>query len=79
MKGPPPQLFLPEWFTQTICLIGQGEACCRYLAVGENGHICVKLISSVRRVLDTRQTTFIAKGDNCPGTPMIDPKSIRGN
>jgi hypothetical protein len=79
MKGPPPQLFLPSWFAREICLMGQLDKTCKYLSVGENGYSCCKLIPEIREKIDELSKTFTAKGDNCPGTPMINPKFIRNN
>lgn len=76
---PPPQLFLPDWFADQICLVGQGKKTCIYLTVGENGFTCAKLIPNASKAINERRKTFTAQGDNCPGTPMINPSTIRGN
>ena len=56
-----------EWATST-CKVGQGAACCRYLAMGPNGWSCEKH-SEMGRYLDQRVAaeTMNARGDNCPG------------
>jgi len=53
---------------KTVCKIGQGAACCRYLAMGGNGWSCEKG-SNLRYHLDARvaQGTMNARGDNCDG------------
>lgn len=51
-----------------ICLIGQGEKCCRYLAMSPHGWSCEKL-TPARFVLDDRVAagSMYARGDNCDG------------
>jgi len=53
---------------KTICKIGQGHECCRYLVMGASGFECAKL-TSLRRNLDLRvfNKTIHARGDNCDG------------
>lgn len=53
----------------TVCKIGQGEKCCRYLTVGSDGYRCQKLAPFMRNMIDTRIETSRAKGDNCEGIP----------
>ena len=52
----------------TICKIGQGAACCRYLACGGNGFECLKH-SEHMKYLDKRAAAkdMHAQSDNCPG------------
>lgn len=56
-------------WVNTVCKIGQGEACCRYLTMSPNGWSCEKLEPSARRMLDHRVMagTMTARGDNCEG------------
>ena len=53
---------------QSVCKIGQGKTCCRYLVTGINGFQCAKL-TSLRLTLDARveADTMTAQGDNCDG------------
>jgi hypothetical protein len=58
-----------EYFKE-VCRIGQGHACCRYLAVrGGDGFVCAKLDQSMKQYLDQRvaDQDMVARGDNCPG------------
>lgn len=58
-------------FVRVTCRIGQGAACCRYLAVDPRGFCCLKLDPALGPVIEARQEagTMHAKGDNCPGIP----------
>ena len=53
---------------ETVCLIGQGEKCCRYLTMAPTGWSCEKL-SDAGRLLDIRAAAgqMTARGDNCVG------------
>lgn len=55
-----------------VCLIGQGEACCRYLLGDGAGFHCAKHQPDVAWIIAERQAagTMIAKGDNCDGFPI---------
>lgn len=55
-------------YAKTICLIGRGHACCRYLTMGPRGWSCEKH-SPMKEYLDRRVATqaIIARGDNCAG------------
>jgi hypothetical protein len=55
---------------KTLCRIGEGAACCRYLGADAAGLECLKH-SSLREIIDERVAagTFVAQGDNCPGKP----------
>jgi hypothetical protein len=61
----------------SVCRIGQGAACCRYLTVGVHGFECEKH-SDLRSLLDARvaQGDMVAQGDNCegikPGFPVVE-------
>lgn len=52
---------------KAVCKIGQGAACCRYLAMGIDWS-CLKR-SSLKALLDERAAagTMSARGDNCEG------------
>jgi hypothetical protein len=51
-----------------VCKIGKGAQCCRYLAVGQQGFICLKFTSN-KSYLDARvaANSMRAHGDNCEG------------
>jgi len=53
---------------KTICKIGQGAACCRYIVGGHEGITCAKN-EDIGRLLDRRVALKLmkAQGDNCPG------------
>jgi hypothetical protein len=55
---------------KTVCKIGRGAECCRYLMAGGNGFECAKH-TTLASVLDNRVAfdEINAKGDNCPGVP----------
>lgn len=52
-------------YIKTVCRIGQGAACCRYLTMGPGGWRCEKL-TTLRATLDAANH-MVARGDNCPG------------
>ena len=53
---------------KNVCKMGQGNECCRYLAVGSSGIECLKLTPH-KSFLDWRveNNSIIAQGDNCEG------------
>lgn len=55
-------------YVKTVCAIGQGELCCRYLTMSPQGWSCEKH-GSLQRTLDIRaeNKTMVARGDNCDG------------
>lgn len=53
-------------YVKTVCKIGQGAACCRYLTMGGGGWSCEKL-TSMKGTIDRRVDAMVAKGDNCEG------------
>ena len=56
-----------EWLT-SICQIGKGNRCCRYLTCGFKGWKCAKM-TDLKSEIDKRVAAgqFSAKGDNCDG------------
>jgi hypothetical protein len=52
----------------TICKIGCGHKCCRYLVMAPEGFECAKL-TGMKEYLDARvaSSTINARGDNCEG------------
>jgi hypothetical protein len=59
---------LTQDWVKSVCKIGQGHACCRYLTMAPDGWDCEKH-SDMGRYLDLRveAETMVARGDNCPG------------
>lgn len=57
---------------KSLCRVGEGERCCRWLARGWNGYFCAKLDRGVAPYIAERFAagTLGAKGDNCPGLPL---------
>jgi hypothetical protein len=53
---------------KNVCKIGQGNDCCRYLAVGPDGFECLKS-SDLKDHIDNRvaRNDMTAQGDNCGG------------
>ena len=51
---------------ESVCKIGQGPACCRYVTMGADGWGCAKN-TSMRPAIDARAEQMNAKGDNCGG------------
>jgi len=53
---------------KTVCKIGQGHDCCRYLVMGMQGFECAKH-SAMASHLDMRvaQESITARGNNCEG------------
>jgi hypothetical protein len=63
-----PIALIPDDTLHSICKIGQGKACCRYVIAGPGGIECAKH-TDLRNLLDKRVAagTFVAQGDNCAG------------
>lgn len=59
---------VPLEYTKSVCHIGEGHACCRYLVASGDGFECAK-DSSLAPTIDARVASgsFTARGDNCPG------------
>ena len=60
----------PEEFTDdyraTVCKIGQGSDCCRYLTMGLGGWSCVRKTTTAWAI-DARVNQMTAQADNCGG------------
>lgn len=56
---------------KTICKIGQGNLCCRYLTSTINGVACSKHDDNFKEIIDQKvfRGDFVAIGDNCEGFP----------
>lgn len=56
-----------DW-AKTVCKVGQGHACCRYLTMGACGWSCQKHGSFKAHIDErVRAETMTARGDNCEG------------
>ena len=64
-KGVAPADF-DDSYRKTVCKIGQGSDCCRYIVGGADGFECAKR-TSMRFAIDQRADDMRAKGDNCDG------------
>ena len=51
---------------ETVCLVGKGAECCRYIVAGADGITCAKH-TSLKLTIDARINKMTAKGDNCDG------------
>jgi len=57
-----------DLWARSICKIGQGHDCCRYLTMAPSGWSCEKH-TVLRMHLDWRvaEENIVARGDNCEG------------
>jgi hypothetical protein len=60
---------IPDDKLKTVCKIGQGHECCRYIVAGADGIECAKLQPVLQLQIDQRVASgqFTARGDNCEG------------
>lgn len=72
--GCPPADF-NDAYRADVCRIGQGEACCRYLALGAVGWSCEKR-GNLRLAIDRRVDQMSAKSDNCDGVYDARPAFV---
>lgn len=63
-----------ETYTKTVCKIGQGAECCRYLLMGPSGWECGKGDPRAVDTIDRKvaEGSFISLGDNCEGMILSD-------
>lgn len=68
MKTNDPIASVPDAHMLTVCRIGHGAACCRYLTCSARGFECQKH-SDLRALLDARVAAgqMTSRGDNCDG------------
>ena len=66
-----PMLRLPKEHAIEVCKMGEGAACCKYLAAGEHGLDCLKLQPGFRVQIDAK-TDMVAQSDNCDGMEMVN-------
>lgn len=63
---------IPKEYASKTCKMGQGAACCRYLAADRFGFCCLKG-TEVADELDrrARAKTMHAQSDNCEGWTLV--------
>lgn len=68
-RGVLPVVIIPRDHADSVCKMGEGADCCRYLMVGSGGLECAKDPANhgFRKILDRRKDSMVAKGDNCDG------------
>lgn len=56
---------------QSLCHLGEGEQCCRWLARGPRGFFCAKLETDLAPYIaqSFADGYLRARGDHCPGLP----------
>lgn len=54
----------------TVCKIGKGEKCCRYIARGLDGMRCLKIDPPMKALIDRRADQMNSRGDNCAGRKL---------
>jgi len=59
---------ISDEYARTVCRVGLGASCCKYICVGEDGFECHKL-TSLKSTIDERAKSMAAKSDNCDGMP----------
>jgi hypothetical protein len=69
-----------ENYINTVCKIGQGALCCKYLVAGTTGLECCKIDESNKAVIDkewaVNSHNHTAQGDNCEGQDFLIRKLI---
>jgi hypothetical protein len=65
-------------YMKTVCKIGQGSACCRYLGAGTKGLERLKVDPEFKRIVDRSWATteHVAQGDNCEGQENLAEAKI---
>lgn len=60
-------------YIKTVCKIGQGAECCKYLVCGANGFECMKFDPENKKVIDINwaKTAHVSQGDNCEGKEKL--------
>jgi hypothetical protein len=54
---------------ESVCKVGQGKECCKYLIMAMNGWECMKTVPADKKLIDDfySDSTHNANGDNCNG------------
>lgn len=55
---------------ESICKIGQGKICCKYLVMGIDGFKCAK--NTALAINLNSKKSMIAQGDNCEGMNQLN-------
>lgn len=65
-------------YIRTVCKIGQGAACCKYLGAGTGGLECLKVDPGMKRVVDKAWAAdeHVAQGDNCEGQENLSDAQV---
>lgn len=59
-------------YVKNTCRIGQGAACCRFLAIDPlTGFDCLKMTARGRAMIAQRQPHMTAQADNCEGIEQL--------
>lgn len=68
-------------YIMQVCKIGQGAACCKYLAGGVKGLECLKVNPSFKSIVDDNwaKNEHVAQGDNCEGQENLNEAQIDAN
>lgn len=74
-----PRLFLEDEIVQKVCHIGEMRNTCRYLAAGQNGFACIKLMPKNKELIDKIIDQMIAKADHCEGIEMLEGHMVARN
>lgn len=66
---------------KSLCHVGDGENCCRWLARASRGFFCAKLDTDLAPLIEQRfaDGSLRARGDHCPGLPRGDESLPEGN
>jgi len=65
---------------EEVCLMGQGEKCCRYIiAHPDDGIVCAKDRPNLKYAIDARVNQMTAKEDNCEGWNTHQPPQPNPN
>lgn len=77
-KQPQSRADITDEWTKSVCKIGQGADCCRYLTLSVKGWDCEKH-TDLGRYLDARVATktITARGDNCLGLPADAKETVQ--
>ncbi len=70
---------IPDDTLKTVCKMGQGHDCCRYIIVDpKHGIVCAKG-TKWQMALDERVEQMVTQGDNCKGLKSKKVKNVKDN
>ena len=59
---------IPKAHLNSVCKIEQGEETCRYIALSQIGHVCMKKSPAKEKLDDlVKEDKMKARSDNCEG------------